>query len=109
MTDTFDELCVKLTQSVEEGINFLRVEASEIIAFLATDSECIVKPGIPLHIPIAYGLKGPSLSNKTFQNMRNDIRNELHFRNTSVLCEVYDGQFHDIIVKSDEGKPLTRL
>ena len=31
MTDTFDELCVKLTQSVEEGINFLRVEASEII------------------------------------------------------------------------------
>ena len=41
--------------------------------------------------------------------MRNDIRNELHFRNTSVLCEVYDGQFHDIIVNSDEGKPLTRL
>ena len=35
MTDTFDELCVKLTQSVEERINFLRVEASEIIAFLA--------------------------------------------------------------------------
>ena len=70
MTDTFDELCVKLTQSVEEGIYFLRVEASEIIAFLAMDNERIVKPGIPLHIPIAYGLKGPSLSNKTFQNMR---------------------------------------
>ena len=109
MTDTFDELCVKLTQSVEEGINFLRVEASEIIAFLAMDSECIVKPGIPPHIPIAYSLKGPSLSNKTFRNMRNDIRNELHSRNTSVLCEVYEGQFHDIIVNSDEGKPLTRL
>ena len=41
--------------------------------------------------------------------MRNNIRNELHSRNTSVLCEVYDGQFHDIIVNSDEGKPLTRL
>ena len=109
MTDTFDELCVKLTQSVEEGINFLRVEASEIIAFLATDSEHIVKPGIPPPIPIAYGLKGPSLSNKIFRNMRNDIRNELHSRNTSVLCKVYDGQFHDIIVNSDEGKPLTRL
>ena len=109
MTDTFDELCVKLTQSVEEGINFMRVEASEIIAFLATDSEWIVKLGIPPHIPIAYGLKGPSLSNKIFQNMKNDIRNELHSRNTSVLCEVYDSQFHDIIVNSDEGKPLTRL
>ena len=105
MIDTFDELCVKL----EEGINFLRVEASEILAFLATDSERIIKPGIPPHIPIAYGLKGPSLSNKIFRNIRNDIRNELHSRNTSVLCEVYDGQFHDIIVNSDEGKPLTRL
>ena len=41
--------------------------------------------------------------------MRNDIRNELHARNTSVLCEVYDGQFHDIIVNSDDGRPLTRL
>ena len=70
------------------------------------DSERIVKPP---HIPIAYGLKGPSLSNKTFRNMRNDIRNELHSRNTSVLCEVYDGQFHDIMGNSDEGKPLTRL
>ena len=109
MTDTFNELCVKLTQSVEEGINFLRVEASEILAFLAMDSECIVKSGIPPHIPIAYSLKGPSLSNKIFRNMRNNIRNELHSRNTSVLCEVYDRQFHDIIVNSDEGKPLTRL
>ena len=54
-------------------------------------------------------LKGQSLSNKTFRNMRNNIRNELHSRNTSVLCEVYDRQFHDIIVNSDEGKPLTRL
>ena len=109
MLSVVDELCVKLTQPVEERINFLRVEASEIIAFLATDSERIVKPGIPPHIPVAYGLKGPSLSNKTFRNMRNDIRNELHSRNTSVLCEVYDGQFHNIIVNSDEGKPLTRL
>ena len=41
--------------------------------------------------------------------MRNDIRNELKLRNTSVLCEVYDGQFHDLIVRSDSGQPLTRI
>ena len=76
---------------------------------MATDSERIVKPGIPPCIPIAYGLRGPSLSNKLFRNMRNDIRNELYNRNTSVLCEVYDGQFHDIIVHTDDGQPLTCL
>ena len=41
--------------------------------------------------------------------MRNDIRNELKLRNTSVLCKVYDGQFHDLIVRSDSGQPLTRI
>ena len=41
--------------------------------------------------------------------MINDIRNELKNQNTSVLCEVYDGQFHQIIVRSEDGEPLTRL
>ena len=41
--------------------------------------------------------------------MLNDIRNELKKVDAKVLCEVYDGQFHSIIVKSASGKPLTRL
>ena len=41
--------------------------------------------------------------------MVDDIRNELHKRKTTVLCEVYDGQFHLIIVKTSTGKPLTRI
>ena len=64
---------------------------------------------IPSHIPIAYGMRGPSLQMSTMRNMVNDIRNELKERNTSVLCEVYDGQFHQIIVWSQEGHPLTRM
>ena len=30
-------------------------------------------------------------------------------QNTGVLCEVYDGQFHKIIVRNENGEPLTRL
>ena len=41
--------------------------------------------------------------------MLNDIRNELHAVNASILCEVYDGQFHSIIVKNSNGQPLTRI
>ena len=43
------------------------------------------------------------------RNIVNDIRKELKERNTLVLCEVYDGQFHQIIVQSQEGYPLTRI
>ena len=41
--------------------------------------------------------------------MLNDICNELKKVDAKVLCEVYDGQFHSIIVKGANGKPLTRL
>ena len=41
--------------------------------------------------------------------MVNDIRNELQKQNTCVLCEVYDGQFHQLIVRSENFEPLTRL
>ena len=109
LDQTFEETCVNIADLVDEGYNFLRVEASEIIAFLATDCDRIIQPGIPPHIPLAYGLRGPSLSMKTMHAMVNDIRTELHERNTSVLCEVYDGQFHDIIVRDQNDNPLTRL
>ena len=54
-------------------------------------------------------MRGPSLQMSTMRNMVNDIRNELKEQNTLVLCEVYDGQFHQIIVRSQEGYPLTRM
>ena len=41
--------------------------------------------------------------------MLNDILNKLKKVDAKVLCEVYNGQFHSIIVKSASGKTLTRL
>ena len=106
---TFQEICYELSDLIEEGYNFLRVEASEILAFVVTNSDRIIQPGIPPHLPIAYGMRGHSLPMKIMRNMVNDIRNELQKRNTSVLCEVYDGQFHQLIVRSENSEPLTRL
>ena len=106
---TFQEICYQLSDLIEEGYNFLRVEASEILAFVATNSDRIIQPGIPPHLPIAYGMRGHSLPMKIMRNMVNDIRNELQKQNTSVLCEVYDGQFHQLIVRSENSEPLTRL
>ena len=60
-------------------------------------------------MPIAYGLRGPLLPNAVMQNIVNDIRDELQCNQTTILCEVYDGQFHKLIVESEDGWPLTRL
>ena len=40
-------------------------EATELLAFVGTDSKRIPIPGIPCHLPIAYALKGNSLQIKT--------------------------------------------
>ena len=47
---TFQEICYELSDLIEEGYNFLRVEASEIFAFVATNSDRIIQPGIPYSI-----------------------------------------------------------
>ena len=103
LDDDFQEMSIKIGDLIEEGFNFLCVEASEIIAFVATDCDRMVKPGIPPHIPIAYGLRGNSMP----MSIMREMVDELLRHKTTVLCKVYDGQFHPIIVKSCEGKPLT--
>ena len=103
------DVCFEMAELIEHGINLMRVEASEILAFVITDSERICNPGIPPHLPITYGLRGHSLPMEIMLKMLNDIRNELKKVDANILCEVYDGQFHSIIVKAANGKPLTRL
>ena len=62
-----------LRSIVEEGYNHVRSEASEIIAFVATNSSRIATVGIPAHLPIAYGLRGNSMSISVMRNMLQDI------------------------------------
>ena len=76
MEDSLNEISVRISDVIKEGFNFLRVEASEIFAFVATDADRVVKPGIPPHIPIAYGLRGSSMSAEIMRNMINDLRDE---------------------------------
>ena len=109
LEDDFETLCYDVSSLLEEGFNHLRVEASEIIAFVATNPSRCKVTGIPPHLPIAYGLRGHSLSMETMRSMLNDILGELDKRNINVLCEVYDGQFHKLITRSKDGLPLTRL
>ena len=88
LDDAFQDISVQIGDVIEEGFNFLRVEASEIIAFVATDSDRMIKPGLPPHISIAYRLRGNSMPMNIMRNMVDNIRNELHKHKTTVLCEV---------------------
>ena len=109
LEDDFEIISYDVCRLIEEGFNHLRVEASEILAFVATNPHRITVQGIPPHLPIAYGLRGHSMTTTVMRSMLCDIMKKLDEGNISVLCEVYDGQFHKLITRDANGEPLTRL
>ena len=49
------------------------------------------------------------MSNCDLHFMVNKLRNELKNRNIHVLCEAYDGQWHNHIVLGSNGQHLTKM
>ena len=64
---------------------------------------------IPSSLPLAYAMKGKSLSNVQLRFMINKLRNKLHEENIKVIAEVYDGQWQTTVMNSESGKPLNLL
>ena len=92
-----------------EGIDYLRNEATDIVAFVVVDSQCLHRPGIPPHIPIAYAMRGPSFTTDTLRKMLNDVRECCKSHNAGIMCEITDGEFIKLVHTSENGQPLTHF
>ena len=109
MKEMFHEICDLAIEAIKDSHQILHEEANEILAFLAADSEWKLIPGVPCHLPLAYALKGSSLSIEVMHKLVNDICDHCTQNNIDVLCEVYDGQFLQLILKDDNAQLLTRM
>ena len=76
---------------------------------MLTDKDRKQQKNVPYSYPVAYAMKGNSMSNRILKNLVNEVRSQLAQRNIPVLCEVYDGQWHKYITESSEGCRLTKL
>ena len=94
---------------LKEAYHIVREEAAKILAFVAADSTRVPEPENPCHNPIAYGLKGYSLPMTIMRHLINDVRDNCKVANVSIRCEVYDGQFLNLVHYSADGSPLTCL
>ena len=99
----------KASTLLKDSFHILRSEASEIIAFVASDSSRVPQENVPPHIPIAYGLKGYSFPMTTMCKLINDVRDQCLDFQINVRCEVYDGQFLNLVCFTSTGQPLTHL
>ena len=54
-------------------------------------------------------MKVASMTNSDLQYMVNKLWNTLLEKEVPVLCEAYDGQWHNHITESNNGESLTRM
>ena len=64
---------------------------------------------VPYSYPVAYAVKGSSMSNNHVRYLVEKVREELLARKIPVLCEAYDSQWHKFITEDCEGNSLTLL
>ena len=79
------------------------------MAFVISDTDGIHSAEHPNQIPIAYALKGYSLSTDALHKMVNVVRNKCKEHGMDVLYEATDGQWAPNCTRAEDGSPLTRI
>ena len=87
----------------------LRDPGRELLVFMLTDKDRKQSHNVPYSYPVAYALKGASMTNSHLKYLVDIVRNRLHEMQIPVLCEAYDGQWHKFITEGTESNPLTNL
>ena len=98
--------CIPLFEAIH---NTLRQEAQEVLVFMLSDHNRHHEEFLPYSLPLGYAMKGKSLSNQELRHLVNSTRNELKRRGIPVLCEVYDGQWQNLCMQTQQGLPLNEL
>ena len=76
---------------------------------MLTEKNQIQHDTIPYAYPVAYALKGSSMSNADLRFLVNRVRAACREKNIPILCEVYDGQWQNFITSSSSGHHLMKL
>ena len=101
------DLCDETITLLEKCNNLLCRKATELLLFVATDTDQVFNKDLPVSVPIAYGMKGKSIRLDTAHNMINVIQNKLKEEKISVLVEALDGQWAGIVFRGEMKNPLT--
>ena len=87
----------------------LWIPAKELLVFMLTNKDRKQNKHIPYSYPIVYAMKGSSMTNADLQYMVTKLRDVLYAKKIPVLCEAYDGQWHNHITQNSKGVHLTKM
>ena len=101
------DLCERNITFLEKRHDSLQRKATELLLFIACDSDREFQKDVPSCIPIAYGLKSKSIHLETARKMIDVVLNNLHQKGVNVLAESLDGHWAQIVFRDSFNNPLT--
>ncbi|XP_052820581.1 uncharacterized protein LOC128246428 [Mya arenaria] len=84
-----------------------REKASEAVVFLVADLDRSWETENIRAGPVAWFPKGYSLTVETMRRIAECVHTECHRQGIHIPCESFDGQWHNIVTRTTENKPLT--
>ena len=107
INDSIFAACKMSSSLIRKSHQLERHKATELLLFVATDTNrmfCIDKP---TSIPVAFALKGRSICTMTAQKPINQVQDKMKEQQIPILCECMDGQWAGIVFRDEETRPLT--
>ena len=92
-------------QLVEEAYELEQRKATEILAFVLSDTDQMDDPQYPNQVCVAYGLKGYSLTTDVLQEMIEEVHNKCHEHGIKIIADCMDGQRSKIPLCDKDGNP----
>lgn len=106
-TETATTLARSLRNWFESSYDLLRTIATEILVFMVNDVDRMYKDEISNATPIAYAMKGPSMTTEIFRKMMGEVMSHCKNKGLNVVATAADGQWHKYGVRDSSDAPLT--
>ena len=104
-----DVLTTEIKSAINESYQICRQKATELLVWLLSDTDRCFNPEIPHSLPVAYAMKGYSLTTTVMRKMHNDILQACFDKGLDVVCSCFDGQWLKFATRDDHNRPLTQL
>ena len=105
--EDLSKLLEQINQSHTGFYEIKREKESEAMVFLCCGLDRIWEKNRLRDAPVCWFPKGYSLSNETLRKVAEKVHNECHKAGIHVPAESFDGQWHNLVVRGIDGRPLT--
>ena len=92
---------------LEDAHHLLRTQASEVLAFVLTDTDRRKEAETMPITPIGYCMKDSTLNMKTMRKLVHDVLDKCKEYGVNILCQTCDGQFSKLCTLDEDDNPLT--